>query len=279
MFVYREEYYLERGQPEQGTGNQSDDAHERLRELGQAHGRMPQRGRVHHRQAAPWPGRHHQAAIRRRIHALLKPGELQRRQTPITSTKSRCPSSTCISTRSARNYLFLQKKLAKGCGLRGGGQSGLLTALARRRSWRNCIRRIAGIFTCASSEGMAVRAPGRPRDARPRRQRCTCICAERSRGATPRNFIARRLHPSSTAWRISNTGRNFAKRDRRRYPALIQSRYRHEPLGPPAEEAAACLAADKCPEAARYSLPHEHLACGDEREHAKNREQLDNFKT
>ena len=66
MFVYREEYYLERMKPQEGTLEFQD-------WMAKMSHRQRQ-GRGDHRQAAPRPDRHRAAAVRRQRHALLRPG-------------------------------------------------------------------------------------------------------------------------------------------------------------------------------------------------------------
>jgi replicative DNA helicase len=70
MFVFREEYYIERGNA-------------RAYDLAGRDGKGAQHRRSHHRQAASWPGRHRQTAFRRSIHPLQRPRQPIRR--PLTA--------------------------------------------------------------------------------------------------------------------------------------------------------------------------------------------------
>ena len=68
MFVFREEYYVEREKP-------SDDKLEEMAELAGAHGAPARQGRGDHRQAAPRPHRHGRAQLRGPLHPLRQPRE------------------------------------------------------------------------------------------------------------------------------------------------------------------------------------------------------------
>ena len=65
MFVFREEYYVERLKPSEGTAEFSEWQQKMMAVSGQ--------GRGHHRQAAPRPRRHGGAVVREPVHPLRQP--------------------------------------------------------------------------------------------------------------------------------------------------------------------------------------------------------------
>ncbi len=70
MFVYREEYYLSRGEPGRRARGERRQVQRALRALAQAAGGSHRHGRAHRRQAAPRPHRQGDAALRPRDDAL-----------------------------------------------------------------------------------------------------------------------------------------------------------------------------------------------------------------
>ena len=64
MFIFREEYYLERGEPKQRDDESDEKFNERHDDWQRALRAGPRHGRGHHRQAAPRPDRHRRAVLR-----------------------------------------------------------------------------------------------------------------------------------------------------------------------------------------------------------------------
>ena len=82
MFIFREEYYLSRGEPTRRAEESDDKFNERYEQLAGALRGGLRHGRGHHRQAAPRADRHASSCISRR----------KRRNSTISSAPSVCPA-------------------------------------------------------------------------------------------------------------------------------------------------------------------------------------------
>ena len=74
MFVYRDEYYLQRsGSRRTLAFDNPEKFHDAVEKWQKDMEEVAQQGGADHRQAAPRPDRHHQAVLRGRVHPLRRP--------------------------------------------------------------------------------------------------------------------------------------------------------------------------------------------------------------
>ena len=83
MFVYREEYYLERAEPKRRAEESDQQVQRAPRRLEAALRADLRQGRGDRRQAAPRPDRHRAAVLRGPVHQVRQPAGRRRRPGPV----------------------------------------------------------------------------------------------------------------------------------------------------------------------------------------------------
>ncbi len=172
------------------------------------------------------------------------------------------------------NYLLLQKRLARGCDLAAAVKAdayGLGAESVAPELYRAGCRHF---YVAHAVEGIAVRAV-LPEDA----GKAQVYVLHGSGGAPPEDLTRHGLIPVLNSFGAIETWSARAKREERKLPAVVHFDTGMNRLGLAAAEAARLCAAPEIlnPLDLRYAMSH--LACADEPDHPKNKQQLEKFKS